>query len=673
MNGDNEALRQGKPNAQAKTRPAFYQLWTWECISIVFSAGLHIAIAAVLVYYDGRPLPQWPNGTTINTLVALMSTALRACLLAVLTSIIGQAKWQWLYSSKPRRVRDFQVFDQASRGMVGSLRIIKLLASEMLQSIVPFLAAVTLILSIAISPFLQQAVRTTVCDEPAAAGEASLPVAQALPGADSHIRYASGHWEPGIGLKSAFVTALMKSGNVDAGLKVKCKTGNCTFPTDHGITHSTVAMCSKCIETSKYVTKKIGGLAGDFFKLGSLEVDPWTLRNGTKVMTGALDLADYSPPLPSDFVEMMNHTVADISILSQAPYSRENETFWPVAAACSLYFCKQDIEATVQSNELVETVLSSTLMPATGELPKEGGPGRANDRMLAKTPCLIDGRIYTAANFSLLGNRTRERGVVDLMVDGKMVAVPADCVYLVHSYYAWSIRTWLYLRFFNGHCGLPMTDAPNHIVCGDRFWLARLYDGYNVTFAYQEQAFTNLAASVTNFLRTDGTGPWNFSENPSEAFRLGGRKRHINGIAIQKTACMTLRWPWLLFSCILNVITLILFVMSLFTAHQHRDHVAIWKSSLLPLLCLDIRPDKSEMSRRVIETRQQSLDELEDAAKATNLCLREEGEDSDIELRSMQENSAAAEDDASDEETGSMLPNNSENDGFESEGNSELY
>lgn len=59
--------------------------WRWEIPSCVISVLSIIAIAIILREYDGRPLPKWPYKITINALVSVLTTLLKAGMLVVIS------------------------------------------------------------------------------------------------------------------------------------------------------------------------------------------------------------------------------------------------------------------------------------------------------------------------------------------------------------------------------------------------------------------------------------------------------------------------------------------------------------------------------------------------------------------------------------------------------------
>lgn len=97
--------------------------WWQELICCVLSIASLVALVFFLRAFDGEPLPNWPSGITINTVVAFLATISRTAFVIPVTEGLSQAKWNW-FKKKPRPLEDFDAFDQASRGPWGSVTLL---------------------------------------------------------------------------------------------------------------------------------------------------------------------------------------------------------------------------------------------------------------------------------------------------------------------------------------------------------------------------------------------------------------------------------------------------------------------------------------------------------------------------------------------------------------------
>jgi hypothetical protein len=94
--------------------------WLAEILSWIFSALCFCTIIAVLFYFDGRALPQWPMGLTLNGFISVFSGFAKSALLLPTCEAVGQLKWNW-FREQSRSLIDFEIMDAASRGPWGSL------------------------------------------------------------------------------------------------------------------------------------------------------------------------------------------------------------------------------------------------------------------------------------------------------------------------------------------------------------------------------------------------------------------------------------------------------------------------------------------------------------------------------------------------------------------------
>ncbi|TQN69467.1 hypothetical protein CSHISOI_06108 [Colletotrichum shisoi] len=97
--------------------------WVPELLWCVVSTASVAALAGVLSRFDGQPLPEWPLGLTLNTLIAFLATLARAAFVIPVSESISQLKWLWYREERP--LKDFQDFDSASRGPWGSIQLLK--------------------------------------------------------------------------------------------------------------------------------------------------------------------------------------------------------------------------------------------------------------------------------------------------------------------------------------------------------------------------------------------------------------------------------------------------------------------------------------------------------------------------------------------------------------------
>jgi hypothetical protein len=124
---------------QGLSRRALFFAWWLELASLLLAIAAFIAIAITLYKYNQQEQPAWRYSINLNTLVAILSTVLRACMVVVVEEgnallfkhnfvtllkyswslVVSQLKWMWFH--KPRPIRHLAYFDTAAHGPWASL------------------------------------------------------------------------------------------------------------------------------------------------------------------------------------------------------------------------------------------------------------------------------------------------------------------------------------------------------------------------------------------------------------------------------------------------------------------------------------------------------------------------------------------------------------------------
>ena len=97
--------------------------WLWEILAVLLSLGTFSALIILLIVYDGRAVTQLPRGISLNAIVSILATISKASLTFSITASLSQFKWL-LFSGRARRLKDLQLYDDASRGPLGSSRLL---------------------------------------------------------------------------------------------------------------------------------------------------------------------------------------------------------------------------------------------------------------------------------------------------------------------------------------------------------------------------------------------------------------------------------------------------------------------------------------------------------------------------------------------------------------------
>ena len=140
---------------KSKMRPGFLSSWPLEISAAALSIACVAGMVALLVALDGKPYVPWRilgAAITPNSLLSILSTLSKSALLLAVAEGLGQLKWNY-FRQKSRGLLDLQVFDEATRGPFGAL---KLLWSINIRASVASMGALITVLALALDPFTQQ-------------------------------------------------------------------------------------------------------------------------------------------------------------------------------------------------------------------------------------------------------------------------------------------------------------------------------------------------------------------------------------------------------------------------------------------------------------------------------------------------------------------------------------
>lgn len=119
-----EPLESNETPKHGRRRRHTLLAWWPEVVWCVVSVACIAVLVSVLSVYNDKPLPRWPLALTLNTVIAFISTVCRTAFVIPVVEALSQSKWNWFKRHGPRPIKDFQVFDEASRGPWGSLKLL---------------------------------------------------------------------------------------------------------------------------------------------------------------------------------------------------------------------------------------------------------------------------------------------------------------------------------------------------------------------------------------------------------------------------------------------------------------------------------------------------------------------------------------------------------------------
>ncbi|KAK8880205.1 hypothetical protein PGQ11_001499 [Apiospora arundinis] len=611
--------------------PSAREQWRTEILTCVLMIGMLCAIATVLSSNNGMPLPDLPYHISINAVVSILSTTLKACAVFILAEGISDSKWRWFREKRP--LHDFVIFDNASRGPWGCL---KLLLSPRGMHPIASLGALLIILTLVLDPFTQQLIRYYDCRQPSTKESATLP-------RSTMYREAGGLMNRT--LDSPIPIPLL--GYINQGLyspadvktPVVCATGNCTFDRPF----STLGFCSTCKEMSSHL---------------KFEAYNRTRALNSKLLNTALPSGSHATESVAHFV--MNSSAygysawidviqaADLSLgaVPRDPsrcVSMYGNDSWKCtgyggsgAARCKFDPCVKTYRARVDQGRLQEDLIHSQLDMFVGQDDQQynslaadltcAGPNAVSRLQeagfrITKDDVIIpwnvavnasEGKanIWTGADpywwykdITVPGPPLNETGL-------PLDIIPATCIYSMWYEAKEPILQYLLNDYFNG-----TLSNPSNLSSHGPPQLHAIYNNGRANFNSINETFANIAESITQRIRR--------YEDPK---LLLPPTQPAIGIVWEQKTCVSVRWTYLAFPITVVALTTMFLVAVVWEATFGKTNNTIaagWKSSTLPLafhgLTTDISTQEGTDEGYAGYTR--SLTEMERVAKTTKARL----------------------------------------------------
>jgi len=540
------------------------------------------AIIGLLAEYNGREVSEWHLSMNLSTLVALLSTVIRANIVMMVSSVISQLKWSW-FTARPQPLRHLQDFDSGSRTGVGSLRLVWMLlrrgrtALALAACALP--AAAVVALSFVVGPFMQQAIKTEICPRFLPNVNSSIPVSSYYQG--QWYRIAAGMWEINVDMKGSMIQGLTNPRSHDLAVQAFCPTGNCSFP-DYGtgVTHASLGMCSSCNDRTAEVSgpDDKGNITLRMSRrYGS---DPWiTLKSGQPYLSV---VSDTGAMTDVTILSASNSPCTNTTHGFACPHRNTTESkegFYGgigdfIAATCTLYPCIKAYSGSVREGKLLEDIAATTEVRA--DLFNTSNLGNYT---ALRSPCILDhtGTWYTEANVSL-APKVPGRTWDWVVVDDKNITAPNACLYKLNAVYARALAAFM-TDVFDGTCTYD-TRQGDDLWCRDRWWLSPLYNQGNSSFPSIAKAMDDFANAITTKFRTAGWGPdehWVYGQ-------WHGAGGGVEGAVLQNSICTSLDWRWLLLPCGLLAISAVLLAWVIARSFDRGTGEPLWKSNVLPLV-----------------------------------------------------------------------------------------
>lgn len=128
-----QAAEDQKNRDYGQNQPSVERWWVWELFAWFICVAALLGMVGFLAPTNQKPVPKWVlsqefNGRTygfsvsINSILSIFSTIVKSALLIPVAASISQLKWLWF--SDGHKLSDFQLFDAAKGGPLGSMMIL---------------------------------------------------------------------------------------------------------------------------------------------------------------------------------------------------------------------------------------------------------------------------------------------------------------------------------------------------------------------------------------------------------------------------------------------------------------------------------------------------------------------------------------------------------------------
>ncbi|TLD32954.1 hypothetical protein PspLS_01161 [Pyricularia sp. CBS 133598] len=619
---------------RSRTRHLLSSVWNWawfiEFLAMLTTISMVMSIGIVLKHYHEQPVPQLAFNININTVIAIIATLMRATLLYVLIQVLGQVRWSWF--SSPRPLYDLHHFDQGGQSLFGSCKLVVHMVRAglgCLDGVVTIIAAVTLVVGFAITPFVQQAVKTLPCEKDLGPGTATIPVAQYVPWPNGRPKSPSGRYNNDVpqNLRGAMISSLANPAQDIPVVQPSCSTGNCTFPP-----YSSMGLCSVCIDITEQIIRgpmptNSGSSEGthlNFSIPNGRENYNWlntryiTYPNKKTVAPVGLSVSyihdDANKTALGNWPLDVNAIArVDMLAFSDSPCSKiqnggkrcprevviedypSDTTTNVVAISCKMYPCIRTYNASVQFGVFKEELLSSvsTNLITTHRNADSltlSEVGRGDSFVGLGSPCTtFNSDTYTNANITKYSPKSNEKYLNTTVFNpgqqfnpANVIKMPRECVYHLDQEYMEWMRNFMGNKIFgfDNRCTLGESRDRAKIsetVACDNWWLGQLYNDRNATKETVVKTMDAFTKSISDQFRV--MGKW-----PDEEYNQEILPNNSTGTAARTTICLTFAWEWLLLPAVLIGITMMLLAITIIKSHRHADWQPIWKGSVLPLV-----------------------------------------------------------------------------------------
>ncbi|KAK1500579.1 hypothetical protein CTAM01_06514 [Colletotrichum tamarilloi] len=324
---DDDNTEEGPPRPLPKSDyKSIYKWWNDEYrLAAVCVVGA-IVLGIIFKHYDRQPIPQLMNGDLdFDVIIVAMFTCVRVAMSGIVETSISQSAWIWVSEARQRRtnnsrarLEDFKIYDEASRGLWGSLYLLWRLRGRHLACI----GALIIILVHGLEASSQQLYRTTL----------SLgALTRVIPALN-------------VSTKAAVYSGIL---SVDVkNLDLECSGVNCTWPIV-----PTLAVCGEC-----------NPLDIRTICIDKSQTCRYSLPRGTSVeiSRNAPTTERFKTSASEGIMHRMNSTTQTyISVFDVLWVMKSKRETKSIAQECALWFCMKSFNFTITESQLKQKLTMS--------------------------------------------------------------------------------------------------------------------------------------------------------------------------------------------------------------------------------------------------------------------------------------------------------------------------
>lgn len=99
-----------------------FEARVYEATAGIISIAMLASIVGILRRYNSTDINSWSGSWSLGSVVGLLATICEITMGYLLTAAISQWKWVWYKDSQ--KLTDLDIFDDSSRGALGSVKLL---------------------------------------------------------------------------------------------------------------------------------------------------------------------------------------------------------------------------------------------------------------------------------------------------------------------------------------------------------------------------------------------------------------------------------------------------------------------------------------------------------------------------------------------------------------------